>query len=219
MGKQETLAITGFQDELVPHTFFRQEQETCHLAVLFPGLGYNASMPLFYYSWQVLLARGADVLRVETAYNLRPDYQALADVDQARWLEADALAAARVGLAQRPYTQVTLLGKSLGTLAMGAVLAWRPDLPGLRCVWLTPLLRDRALREQIRRVPQRALFVIGTADSHYRAEYLAEVVQTSGGESLLIPGADHSLELRGDVAGSLRELQKIVAGIDRFLEN
>ena len=50
-----------------------------------------------------------------------------------------------------------------------------------------------------------------------KQETLAEVVQATGGESLVIPGADHSLELPGDVGGSLRELQKIVAGIDRFL--
>ena len=103
---------------------------------------------------------------------------------------------------------------------MGELLAWRQDLPGLRCSWLTPLLRDPVLRPQIRRVPHRALFVIGTADSHCRPEYLAEItLEATAGESLVIPGADHSLELRGDVAGSPRELQKIVAEIDRFLGN
>jgi hypothetical protein len=44
MTKQETLAITGFQDEPVPHTFFRQEQATAHLVVLFPGADHRLEL-------------------------------------------------------------------------------------------------------------------------------------------------------------------------------
>ena len=218
MAKPETLLIAGFHDEAVPHTFFRQEQPTCHLAILYPGLGYNASMPLLYYPAQLLMARGADVLRVETTYSRRPDFLALSEAGQELWLKADALAACQVGLAQARYERVTLVGKSIGTLAMGYVLAAWPDLPGLECIWLTPLLRNRTLRERFHQVRQRALLIIGAADSHYRPELLTEALAATGGESLVIPGADHSLELRGDLPGSLRELQKIIAAIDSFLE-
>ncbi len=217
MPAYETLAIPGYRDEWVPHTFFRQESPSDHLALIFPGMGYTAFMPLLYYPLQMLLARGADVLRVETVYYRRPDYLALGDEDQLRWVKADTLAACRAGLAQGRYRRVTLVGKSLGTLSMRDALAAHPDLPGLACVWLTPILTNPGLRKACQHVPQRALFVIGTADSYYRPAELDEVVQATGGERLVIPNADHSLELRGDVGSSLRELQKIMGVIERFL--
>jgi hypothetical protein len=217
MPKFDTLAILGYREEAVPHTFFRQEAPAGHLVLLFPGVGYTAHMPLLYYTLQLALAHGADVLRVETVYIHNPDYQALTQEEQARWVQADALAACRAGLAQGSYRRVTLVGKSLGTLAMMHVLAAQPNLPQLSCIWLTPILSSSALREVIRRVPQRALFVIGTADSYYNPQTLHDLEQASGGESLVIPHADHSLELPGDIPASLHELEKIMEKVDQFL--
>src|SRR5665648_148706 len=40
-------------------------------------------------------------------------------------------------------------------------------LEQVRCVWVTPLLRDDRLRAQIKQAKPRSLFVVGTADGHY----------------------------------------------------
>jgi predicted alpha/beta-hydrolase family hydrolase len=213
----ETLNIRGYRNEPVANTFLRQKHDTHHLAVLFPGLGYTAHMPVLYYPGQLLVDRGADVLRVEYAYIRRPDYQAAPGAERARWLYADVSAALDLALAQREYGQVTLIGKSIGTRAAGHLLSTRAHLPRLQCIWLTPLLRDQALCAQIKQVKHRALFVIGTADSQYDAGTLAEVRQATGGDSLVIDGADHGLEIGGDVVQSIRVMQQVIEGIQRFL--
>ena len=217
MYSAETLNIVGYRHEAVPNTFFRQKGETRHVAILFPGLGYTAHMPVVYYPGRLLAARGADVLRVEYTYNRRPDFQALPDEEQDRWFHADVTAACDAALAQRSYEQVTLVGKSIGTLAIGYLLTTQPRLPRPQCVWLTPLLRNERLRAQIKQVRHRALFVIGTADPQYDPAKLAEVQQATEGDRIVIEGADHSLEIAGDIVQSIRALGRIMEGIQKFL--
>ena len=107
---------------------------------------------------------------------------------------------------------------SLGTLAMGYVLTEDARLSQARCVWLTPLLRNDRLRAQMSRAGGRSLCVIGTADSHYDPAYLEEVRLAPGGESVVIQGADHSLEIEGDTVGSIRAVEQIVRAMQRFLD-
>jgi hypothetical protein len=212
-----TLDIPGHRDEPVPNTFNRQEGGTAHLAILFPGYGYRVTMPLLHYSERVLLAHGADVLRVEYAYDRDPTFRDLAEAERNRWFEADVEAACRVGLAQRAYSRVTLVGKSIGTLAMGHLIQANARLAGAECVWLTPLLGSPQLRAQIEQVKPRSLFVIGTADRNYNAALLAEVKRATGGDSLVVEGANHSLEIEGDVLRSVRALEQMVVALERFL--
>ncbi len=217
MYSMESLNILGYRGEPVPHTFFRQETEVIHLAILLPGWNYTCDMPLLYYPLRLLVSSGADVLRVEYAYNVRPGFSQLSRAEQLNWLWADCGAACSAALAQRPYQQVTLVGKSLGTLAMGQLLTTDTRLARARAVWLTPLLRDDGLRAQIRSWGQPSLFVIGTADPNYDPDYLAEVKEATRGEVVVIDGADHSLEINGDVLQSLRFLEEVMRAVQAFV--
>jgi hypothetical protein len=177
-------------------------------------------MPVLYYPRRLLLERGADVLVVEYDYRGRADFRMPRDPERDRWFFDDVAAACGAGLGQRPYySGVTLVGKSLGTLAMGYLLMEDARLSRARCVWLTPLLRDDRLRAQMRRARGHSLFVIGTADSHYDPAYLEEVRLASGGESVVIEGADHSLEVEGDTIGSIHAVEQTVRAIQQFLDS
>ena len=41
------LSILGHHGVPVPHTFYRQDDDTEHLAMILPGLGYSCDMPLW----------------------------------------------------------------------------------------------------------------------------------------------------------------------------
>ncbi len=213
----ETLDIRGYRDEAIPNTFFRQQDETRHLALLLPGFAYSAQMPVLYYPGRLLTQRGADVLRVDYAYHQRPEFQALPGDERDRWLHADAAAACRTALAQRSYDRLTLVGKSIGTLAMGYLLTGVRGLPRTQCVWLTPLLRSEPLLAQIQQARPRSLFAIGTADPQYDAAKLAAAEQATGGRSVVIEGADHSLEVADGVMESIRALQQMMLGLHEWL--
>jgi len=212
-----TLAITGYRDEPVPHTFLQQDEHARHVAILLPGIGYTCDMPLLYYPARLLLARGADVLRVEYAYQQREDFTATTAEEQGRWVVADVTAACHAVLAQREYEQITFVAKSLGTLALGAVLAADARLAHAHTVWLTPLLRIDHLRARIARWGGHSLFVIGTADPYYDAAYLAEVQHATRGAAVVVDGADHSLEIEGDVLRSLEAMMQVMRALHQFL--
>ncbi len=212
-----TLDIKGYGGNPVPHTFIRQA-ETDHLAILFPGLGYRATMPVLYYPERLLVENGADALRVEYAYDQRAEFKTLPEAERQRWFLSDVTAACAAGLAQRPYAQITLVGKSMGTQALGHLLETQPALRSARYVWLTPLLRNARLCAQIRQGKPRSLFVIGAADSHYDPAMLAELERETDGQSVVIEDANHSLEIVGDLHKSLHAIKTMLHALTHFLE-
>lgn len=214
----KTLKIAGYRGELVPNTFFHQNGEADHLAMLFPGIGYTCQMPLLYYQTGLFLwSLGADVLWVEYAYN-RADFQSMPDSEQKDGFSADVTASCKAGLEQRTYPKVTLSGKSLGTLALGHLLTTEPALSHAQAIWLTPLLNDKKLREEIMKARQRSLLVIGTKDAHYDAAHLEEMKTLPHVRIVVLEEANHSLEVEGDVSKSIRLMDRVIQEIERFIE-
>jgi hypothetical protein len=164
----------------------------------------------------VLFEQGADVLRVDYAY-YRTNFMEQPEHEQGKWISADVLAACEAGLAQRSYKKITLVGKSLGTLAMGHLLADRRFEKAI-CVWLTPLLTVDWLCSRIEQVRPRSLFVIGTADQFYQPEILKRLENVTHGVALVIEGANHALEIPGDIPKSLTMLNQIVQALQVFLD-
>jgi hypothetical protein len=217
---ESSLDVSGYRDRAVPNTLYRQECKANHLAIVFPGYGYQASMPALYYPVRLMLARDFDVFQVDYAYNRCADFRTSPPDEQMRWFQTDVERACDAALSQRAYRQVTLVGKSIGTRAMGHLLSADAALREVRtqCIWLTPLLREERLRAQIVEGGRRSLFVIGTADQHYAPGYLRQVQEATGGQTVVIDGANHSLEIEGDVAGSLRAMERVVRAIAQFLD-
>ena len=217
MATSTTLTIRGYRDEPVPNRFQRPEGAIDHLAVLLPGIGYTLDMPLFYYAESLLLERGWDVLRVEYAYNKRPEFQTLSSSERDRWLLADTTTAWRAGLSQRGYERVVLIGKSLGTLAMGHLLTMADSPPGVGAVWLTPLLSAERLRQQIQQYGGPSLFVIGTADPQFDPVVLEKMQVATIGEAVVVKNADHGMDIPGDQIASVRAVERVVDAFGRFL--
>ena len=218
MYSAESLNIQGYGDEPVPNTFFKQDTSTDRIAILLPGWEYTCQMPLLYYPARLLLHLGWDALQVEYTYNLRHDFQAASPSEQLKWLFADAEAAFTSAMAQRDYSKVALIGKSIGTLAMGELLTTQAKLAQARAVWLTPLFRNERLKNQINQCRQPSLFVIGTADPNYTPTIMAEAKEYTGGEAVVIEGADHSLEIKDNIPESLKALRKVIDALERFLK-
>ncbi|MDP9368769.1 MAG: hypothetical protein M3Q03_10925 [Chloroflexota bacterium] len=218
MYTSEHLSIEGYRGEQVPNEFLRQDSDAHHVAILLPGMGYTCDMPLFYYAEMLLLDAGADILRVEYRYNRRPDFRDLPAPVRLNWLLADASAAYQAALVQRQYSGgITLIGKSLGTLAMGHLLSNHPQPGPMRAVWLTPMPREDVLRDQMRRCGGPSLVAIGTADPHFDPMYLQEIRSTTQCQAVVIDDGDHSLDIPGDVIASVRAVERVTREVGAFL--
>lgn len=216
MVTESMLSIAGYNDSPVPNRLRQSDGAVGCLAMLLPGYGYTLDMPLFYYLENLCLDRGVDVLRVETAYNQNAVFRAAPEPEQARWVAADARAAWQAGRAQADYASAVLVGKSLGTLGLAALLAEPLSRPkSVQSIWLTPLLSEQTVRQTLLRLGDSAQIVIGDADPHYDPDVLADL---EGAEvhMVIAPGADHGLDLPGDAIGSARLLPELITAIQEF---
>src|SRR5918995_2146783 len=217
MATSTTLAIQGYRDEPVPNRLLRPEGAIDQLAVLLPGFAYTLDMPLFYYAEHLLLERGWDVLRVEYAYSKRPEFQTLPKPERDQWLLADNAAAWHAGLGEGTYERVVLIGKSLGTLAMGHLLTLANSPPAVGAVWLTPLLTNERLRQQIQQYAGPSLFVIGTADPQFDPVVLEKMQVATIGEAVVVKNADHGMDIPGNPIASVRAVERVVEALSRFI--
>jgi predicted alpha/beta-hydrolase family hydrolase len=212
------LRVTNARGAPLPNGFLRQEAGSDTLALLFPGRGYRASMPLLYYTQLALLERGADVLRLDLAYDLDPDFGRATPAERRAWIRDDALRAFGAASSQRDYPHVVLVGKSLGTWALTDILQGGDAPAAPRCVWLTPLLNDEALLSAVRERRPPSLFVIGTADPFYDASVLDELGALPGARSVVVPEADHGLVVPGNVKATLEAMGRYLSALEGFLD-
>jgi hypothetical protein len=211
-----SLDVVGYRSQPVPNTFIAQPEPTEHLGIVLPGYRYSPDMPPLHYAGRILLEAGADLLRIEYAY-YRTDFPKQPESEQDRWLAGDVFAACETAFSQRAYENVTLIGKSMGTIAMAQLLA-DPRFQNATCVWLTPILTTDWLCSRIEQVHPRSLFIIGTADRFYQPEALKRLEEVTGGRSLVLEGVDHGLEIPGDIPKSLLALNQIVEALQEFLK-
>lgn len=210
-----SLDVTGAHGQPVPHWFIPAQSETSHLVVLLPGRAYGLDLPLLLYPAKLLHNKGADILGIDyTSYTADPE---MSPDEIKRRLGSDVLAALNAGLEQRTYQRITLLGKSLGTIAMGRLITADPRLAQAECIWMTPLLLMEELRAQIAARPHRALFIGGTADEQFNLDHLAALEKATDGKSLVLEGANHILEKAGNVIESIQFLERVMRSIDEFI--
>ena len=209
-----SLNILGYKNQPVPNTFIASPNPAGHLGIILPGYRYPAEMAPLHYAGRVLLEQGADVLRVDYAYN-RTDFRQQAEEEQAEWMSTDVFAACEAGLSQRSYEKITLAGKSLGTIAMGHLLA-DERLQKAACIWFTPILTVEWLLSRIEQTHPRSLFIIGTEDQFYKPDILKHLETITSGHSLILEDVDHSLEIPGDIPKSLMALNQMVQRLQEF---
>jgi hypothetical protein len=208
--------VVGYKNQRIPNTFIAQPNPTSHLGIILPGYRHSVDMADLHYAGRILLEQGADLLRVEYVY-YQTDVMRQAESIQDAWISTDVFAACNAGLSYRPYTKITLVGKSLGTIAMGHLLADR-RFQGANCVWFTPLLTIEWLCSRIEQVHPRSLFILGTADKFYQPDVLKHLENVTNGRSLVIEDANHGLEIPGSIPKSLMVLTQIVQALMDFLD-
>lgn len=217
MFEVERLDIKGYSGKKLKNNFFRQLDETRKIALVFPGLAYNSTMPLLHYSIQSILATGINVLTVDYDYSNNPKFLKQSLRNRSDWLTGDVEAALKFVTKEENQKVVCLTGKSLGTLALGHLLEKHENLRDAKTIWLTPLIKNPELMEQMLSYMKDAIMVIGTSDSQYDIEIIDRLNANTLLGGIVVDGADHSLEIQGDVTKSLRVLMQIVTIIQQFL--
>lgn len=205
-----SLDVSGF-DAQVPNRHWTVGGDT--LVVLLPGAGYTNHMPLMFYAHELAIQRKWDILEVNYDYNGLPKDTSREELLQR--LTDDVRAAYDVAVTVGKYTKTMLVGKSLGTIAMATLLQSGID-QDVTTVWLTPLVRRPEIREAVNQTAGKAFVAIGTHDPQYDAAFLKHL-QGAGATVEVIDGADHGMDIAGDMDASIGALRQIIASLDGFL--
>ena len=208
--------VKGYNGEILPWTLWEQPSGSAVLAVVFPGFGYNADLPVLYYPALQLFSSGADVARLEKRYNEVHGFMDQPDGEQDRWLAADAGAVLSASLGRRKYQRVILVGKSLGTISAALCLQNRPDLPRVSCAWLTPVLSHPLVWRELAEGAVPGIVAIGTRDHFFDPHKINQLKTRPNLSCLVFPEADHSLEKDGDVTASIQYIQELTAAVAKL---
>lgn len=206
----QALTIAGHRGHAIPARLIRASGKT--LAIVLPGLRYSNAMPALHYTQQLMQARGADLLAVDYDYPTNAEFMAAPEAEQLDWIGADGRAIFSAALAAGRYDDIVVIGKSLGTIAMGRAIPEMPGLETARLVWLTPSLIDTGLAVQMTRCRQPGFVAIGTADPNYAA------LQADGKTLHVLDGLDHALDRPGDPAASAIALAGLLEALSDWLD-
>jgi pimeloyl-ACP methyl ester carboxylesterase len=141
--------------------------------------------------------------------------------DRLRALSRIPLDALNTVLQRKKYRHLTLVGKSMGTMALALLSRdakkWEYMPQSVESLWLTPLLKDTTIVGEIPRLGQRQYVVTGNQDvTHYSREGLESLPQSV--EAVTVQGANHGLDIEGDALASTRVMTSVMEGISRFLD-
>lgn len=158
------------------------------------------------------------MLRLDLAYDLDPEFTGAGPEARRQRIRDDAAGALALAREHGDYARVVLVGKSLGTLALADLVSGPLADRTPACVWLTPILRDPALVGAIRRHAPPSLFVIGTANPLYEAPVLDDLAGATGNHRVVVEGADHGMEIPGDLRATASAVGAYAAGLETFLD-
>ncbi len=167
------------------------------VAIVLPGAGYSIQAPLLWFTREALTAENWSVLLVDDRWDQTgdPNVWALARLDAALTEVGDV-------------SHRLVVAKSLTSLALPRAVEL--SLPG---VWLTPLLNRDEVRSAMAEIAAPTLAVGGTDDPTWDSGFMAAV---PGVEVIEIEGADHLLQVPGDLSKSFDSLRTITEALSAF---
>lgn len=210
------LDVSGFNQRQVTNKYYRQPKSTGKLSLILPGLGYTCDKPLLYFTTEVLLAKGFDVLQLWADYSTL-EFQELTQIEQSRCLAEDSRALLAAGRGANSYDLLVLGGKSIGTLSLSLLLNQEPGLSSATTFWLTPLFYLPLVSQEVKDLQGPAFIAGSNADPTFDIDLLSQIMETPNKSSLVVKGADHSLEIPGDPIKTLQELSRLTENFINFL--
>lgn len=219
MGIHSTeLRITGYNNKKVPNKFYRSEEIGKHLAIIFPGRRYTSDKPVLYYIIKLLLQMKIDVLSINYDYVI-PELQDshIDEIYERMIVDVKASYETVLSYQEIKYDKITLIGKSLGTIALSHLLKTKTLIKNPSLIWITPLLMENSLLNEIKSPKYPSLFIIGTKDPIYNPTILSKIKETSKSKILEIKGANHLLEDERDLFKSIKNIEIIIEKIREFL--
>ncbi|MGE7696268.1 hypothetical protein ACQKNC_19525 [Lysinibacillus sp. NPDC094177] len=193
----------------VTYNYFDKESDK--VCFMFSGTGYTYEKPLLYYSTELMLELGYDVVQVCYAFDSKQFEQEPEAISAMVYNAANPIV--DYILSTKSYTETIYIGKSLGILPITDFYMQQAASVPSRYVLFTPLLSlDHVMKNLL---GKQAFLAIGTADPHYSKERLE---QLSSHQLAIVENADHSLEITNHTVESIIICQSLLTALKAYLQ-
>jgi hypothetical protein len=191
----------------VPATAWSDGMPPVRVAFLIPGHGYSAERPLLHFAGAVFLRHGWTTQQVW--WPERPPQREGQDL-RLWFVQLRSFVHAHMSqlLSVEAAPKIALVGKSMGAFA--AALAADRGLPS---IWLTPVLRDSEVPNDLRRNTAPFLLVGATADPSWDTD----LARGLGRPCYEAENADHGMETGDDPVNSAEILRRTTIAMDDFV--
>lgn len=207
--------VKGYKQMDIPFTMAGLTDRAERLAVLLPGAGYTTKAPLFHYSSSMFLEEAMDVLEINYPY--RDDfYQDFSWEELTEAIHYDVNMVLDHVLMDKPYRQIIILAKSIGTLCMDSILR-NEYAEEMKAIWVTPLLKEEGVLNALADAAYPSLCIIGDKDPNYTPEGLERIGRNPLAAARLYPNMHHGLEQEGHILNSIDLLKSIMKDIKTFI--
>jgi predicted alpha/beta hydrolase family esterase len=182
-----------------------------HLAIVLPGREYGPLGPALRLPRLAVEETGAEIVEVT--------YPTIPAADDARSWESLQQAVNRqiISHLSNPPDRITFIAKSLGTVVLSALPAGLPFPASVSAVWLTPIFGWERVRSGAVARAWPSLLVAGAADSLHEPQHHEAVAAAIGATSVVLPSADHLLEVPGDVMATLDGFRTLTESVRNFV--
>ncbi len=192
---------------------------TTHLAIVLPGRGYGALGPALRLPCLAVEELGSNTFVVEYPSDTGRT------VEGDRWRDLHSSVADQIAsvVSRSGPERITFIAKSLGTVLLAGLSA-RATLSGpttlpteVEAIWITPIFGREQVRSGAIAHGWRSLLVAGAADEFHEAAHHDEVTEALGASSLVLPRANHLLEVPGDVRMTLAGFRSLTEAVLAFV--
>jgi hypothetical protein len=215
MADRVTLPLKDTRGRPLMHKFYRQEGDANGLLVTFPGGNYGMDGPLLYYPSELLQAAGWDTLAL--TYSFQVEMKSISP-DLFPGLMEECRASVATVLAEREYPHVGLVGKSLGAAVVAYLCQTEPSLVDARAAYLTPPMGTPLFDPIFSQTKQPAYLAAGSDDRFYDPQVLKALRVPHLFKVTVIQGADHSMDVPGDLDASLEAVKWVAGEIVEFMQ-
>ncbi len=113
--------------------------------------------------------------------------------------------------------RVTVIAKSMGSRVVVQISDLLDRFGDVSVVWLTPLFGDPGIRDAAIRCGWRSLIAFGDEDPAHDEAGVAAVSHALKPSIVRIAGADHALEIPGDLHATMSGLRDVAVAVQEFL--
>jgi len=195
----------------LPHAFF--EGDSAGLLIILPGLHYGPEGPVHYLLTKKLQASGWDTLGLTYGFQSAMRFPW---TDHVAETLSESAAALRAAVDHRAYPRIGVVGKSLGSIILAQLCAQGSLPDGANVAHLTPPIGNAMFDSTFASARQPAYIAIGTADSFYREQALADLRSRRPTLVRVVKDADHGIDVPGDLEATLRAVGQVVEDTASF---